>query len=211
MLLVVAIAGYGAFIWNRRKKIRVVFTVGPNTKLMSPAIVQITTEQQVPLSVAFYTATGNPAPVVGTPTWSIDDTSVVDIVVASDGLSALIVSKAVGTCLVTVEANAGSKVISGTINITVVAAEAEVVEITPGAVEPKPVIITVSVTIQPDGSALIEGQGAPNKTYRILAADAVTGPYTEIGSATADATGAFSFVDTDAPAHPTRFYRAVWP
>lgn len=97
------------------------------------------------------------------------------------------------------------------IGVSVVAAEAETVVITPGAVEPKPVIITVSVTIQPDGSALVDGQGAPGKTYRILAANDVTGPYAEIGTATADTTGAFSFIDTDAPNHPTRFYRAVWP
>lgn len=181
------------------------------TKMSTPAIVTLTTEQQVPLSVAFYTATGNPVSVVGTPTWAVDDTNVVDLVVASGGLSAMVVSKAVGNCFVTVQANTGTKTISGTIGISVVAAEAETVVITPGAVEPKPVVITVSVTIQPDGSALIDGQGAPNKTYRILAADAVTGPYSDIGSATADGTGAFSFIDTDAPNHATRFYRAVWP
>lgn len=179
--------------------------------MSTPAIVTLTTEQQVPLSVAFYTATGNPVSVVGTPTWAVDDTNVVDLVVASDGLSALVVSKAVGNCFVTVQANTGTKTISGTIGVSVVAAEAETVVITAGAVVPKPVIITVNVTIQPDGTALIDGQGAPDKTYGIEAADVVTGPYAQIGTATADGTGAFSFIDTDAASHPTRFYRAVWP
>jgi len=183
----------------------------PGKTKMSTTIVTLTTEQQVPLSVAFFTATGNPANVVGTPTWSVDDTSIVDLIPAADG-SVLVDTKAVGSCLVTATGNAGSKNVSENIGITVTAPEAETAVITPGAIQPKPVVIILNnVVVQPDGSALVSGQGAPNKVYRILASDDVTGPYAEIGQATSDSTGAFSFVDTDAPNHATRFYRAVWP
>lgn len=177
--------------------------------------ISITTEQQVRLHVAFLTAAGNPATVDGTPTWTSSAPGVVDLVVDSDGMGALAISKAVGTTLVTVQADAnlgaGTTVISGTLGLEVTPAIAETVEVTADPPTFKPVVITVSVAIQPDGSALITGTGAPNTQYRIEAADAVSGPYAEIGTALSDASGAFSFVDTDAPNHATRFYRAVWP
>jgi hypothetical protein len=177
--------------------------------------ISISTEQQVRLHVAFLTAAGNPAPVDGTPTWSSSAPSVVDLVVDSDGLGALAISKAVGTTLITVQADAdtgsGTNLITGTLGLEVTPAAAEVVDVTADTPTFKPVVITVSVAMQPDGSALVTGTGAPNTLYHILAADAVTGPYAEIGTALSNSTGAFSYTDTDAPAHPTRFYRAVWP
>lgn len=178
---------------------------------MSPAIITLTTEQQVPLSVTFQTATGNPATVTGTPSWTVDNANVVDLVVAEDGYSVMVVSKEIGNCFVSAQANNGTKLISGLIGVNVVAPQAEIVVITPGNLEPKPVVITVNTTAQADGSTLITGQGAPNKIYRILAADAVTGPYADIGTTSADSTGAFSFVDMDASNHVPRFYSAVWP
>lgn|SRR5512143_1066268 len=177
--------------------------------------VSITTEQQVQLHVAFLTAAGNPAPVDGTPTWSSSAPAVVDLVVASDGLSALAVSKAVGTTLITVQADAdlssGTNTITGTLGLEVTQAAAEVVDVTAETPTFKQVVITVSVAVQPDGTALVTGTGAPNTLYHILAADVVTGPYAEIGTALSNGSGAFSFIDTDAASHTTRFYRAVWP
>jgi hypothetical protein len=177
--------------------------------------ISISTEQQVRLNVAFLTAAGNPAPVDGTPTWSSSAPSIVDLVVDSDGMGALAISKAVGTTLITVQADAdtgsGENLISGTLGLEVIPATAEVVDVTADTPVFKPVSITVSVVMQSDGTALVTGSGAPNTLYRILAADAVTGPYAEIGTALSNSSGAFSYADTDAPAHPTRFYRAVWP
>lgn len=177
--------------------------------------VSISTEQQVRLHVAFLTAAGNAAPIDGTPSWTISAPAVADLVVDSDGLGAMVVSKAVGTALITVQADADlgsdTNIITGTLALEVTQAAAETVEVTADTPTFKPVVLTVSVVMQSDGTALITGSGAPNTLYHILAADAVTGPYAEIGTALSNASGVFSFVDADAASHTTRFYRATWP
>lgn len=177
--------------------------------------ISISTEQQVRLHVAFLTAAGNPAPVDGIPSWTTSSPAVADLIVDSDGMGALAVSKAVGTTLITVQADAdlssGTNTITGTLGLEVTQAAAEVVDVTAETPTFKQVVITVSVAVQTDGTALITGTGAPNTLYHILAADVVTGPYAEIGTALSNGSGVFSFVDTDAASHTTRFYRAVWP
>ncbi|HTD87104.1 MAG TPA: hypothetical protein VK850_11055, partial [Candidatus Binatia bacterium] len=64
-----------------------------------------------------------------------------------------------------------------------------------------------SVVFQPDGSALVNGEGGPNTTYIIEASNDLVN-WTEFGTAFSDGAGAFSFTDYDAPSSGVRFYRA---
>ena len=65
----------------------------------------------------------------------------------------------------------------------------------------------LSVTFLGDGSALVSGVAAPDASYFIEASnDLVT--WTEFGTVTTDAAGAWSFTDLDAPNSGVRFYRA---
>jgi autotransporter-associated beta strand protein len=59
----------------------------------------------------------------------------------------------------------------------------------------------------------IQGSGLSNLSYSIQAATNLNAPinWTNIGVAPANATGIFSFTDTNAPLYPTRFYRAISP
>ena len=86
---------------------------------------QITNEQMFDLSVAFKTAAGNPATVVGTPVWAIDDSAVASLEVAADGLSAVVTSGAPGKAVVTVTAQTESgATVTGEFDVFVVRAEA---------------------------------------------------------------------------------------
>jgi len=61
--------------------------------------------------------------------------------------------------------------------------------------------------------AQVQGVGVSNLTYTIQAATNLnpTINWTNLGVAPANATGIFSFTDTNAPLFPMRFYRAVSP
>jgi hypothetical protein len=103
----------------------------------------LTDEQQVTLSVAFKTAKGNPATVDGAPTWRSSDDSIATVEPSADGLSAVVKAAGpVGTVQVSVEADAdlgtGSRLITGTLDIDVRAAEAVVADIAAGAPETQP-------------------------------------------------------------------------
>lgn len=58
-----------------------------------------------------------------------------------------------------------------------------------------------------NGSVLLSFSGAPGSNYTIQACQALTN-WTNIGTTTADSHGLYTFEDTNAPAHPQRFYRA---
>ena len=88
----------------------------------------LTTEQKAKVTVKPLTAKGNPAPVDDAPGWSISDPAIASLVVAPDGLSADVIAGGVGIVVVTVSADAdltaGVREIVGTLDVTVVAAEA---------------------------------------------------------------------------------------
>jgi hypothetical protein len=118
------------------------FTVGPIGKKWkgeSPMSIILTDEQQCGLAVAFKTAAGNPATVDGVPSWTVADPAVLEIEAKPDGLSAIIVSKGLGVCQVSVTADAdlGSGVtsITGVLDVEVKPAEAVSVGISAGEPE----------------------------------------------------------------------------
>jgi len=86
---------------------------------------QITNEQEFDLAIAFETAAGNPATVVGVPVWTISDDTVATLAVAPDGMSAVVSSGLPGTATITVTAQtaSGGSVV-GTFDVSVVLAEA---------------------------------------------------------------------------------------
>lgn len=103
----------------------------------------LTVEQQIPLAVAYADAAGNPAAVDGAPVWASSDASVIAIVAAADGFSAVAVTTGkIGTAQISVRADAdrgeGFRELIGTYDIEVVAGEAVVANISAGAPEAKP-------------------------------------------------------------------------
>lgn len=100
---------------------------------------QITNEQEFDLAVAFVTAAGSPSQSATTPVWSVDDQAVVTLQVATDGLSAVVVSGATGLAVVTVTGtSAGGASIIGTFDVEVTAADAASVVFTDSAARQKP-------------------------------------------------------------------------
>lgn len=101
------------------------------------AALVLTDEQKVELALAPKTAAGNPATLDGAPAWSISDPAVADLVVAEDGLSAVVLAKALGSAQVSVVGDADLdegevREISGVLDIVVVAAEAASLGISAG-------------------------------------------------------------------------------
>lgn len=68
----------------------------------------------------------------------------------------------------------------------------------------------VSIETLPDGSRRIVFMGVPGYTYRIEGSPNLV-TWELLGSRGAGANGRFEYVDEDAPDHPTRYYRSVWP
>lgn len=68
----------------------------------------------------------------------------------------------------------------------------------------------VSIESLPDGSRRIVFMGVPGYTYRIEGSPNLV-TWEPLGSREAGANGRFEYVDEDAPDHPTRYYRSVWP
>jgi hypothetical protein len=98
---------------------------------------QLTTTQQMTVSVRFTDAHGNLAQVDGTPDWRTDADSVISLQPAPDGISctasargALGVAKI--TCSADADLGAGVVPLLGTLDIEVVAGLATVIELTAG-------------------------------------------------------------------------------
>jgi hypothetical protein len=79
---------------------------------------------------------------------------------------------------------------------------------------PTPLLVSIpstidSLTVAPDGSAMITGDGDPEATYLIQATSNLGdgNSWTTIGAVDADIDGSLLFTDTDAPNHPFRYYR----
>ncbi len=62
-----------------------------------------------------------------------------------------------------------------------------------------------------DGSFSIIASGLAGQSYDVQTADTVSGPWSEIGAATALTNGVIDYTDTDAPNHPSRVYRLTQP
>lgn len=93
--------------------------------------------QQVPLSVAFLDKHGHPATVDGAPEWFVDNSEVLALEPAADGMSCLIKAVGpIGTATVSMKADAdlgdGVKELVGLFEVEVTAGQATTVVITPG-------------------------------------------------------------------------------
>ena len=70
----------------------------------------------------------------------------------------------------------------------------------------------LAITDRGDGSYLIRFDGIPWITYRIERNENLDNPlWVQLGSATADASGVFQFIDTPPIGSPRRYYRSVYP
>ena len=70
----------------------------------------------------------------------------------------------------------------------------------------------LAITDRGDGSYLIRFDGIPRITYRIERNENLDNPlWVQLGSATADASGVFQFIDTPPIGSPRRYYRSVYP
>ena len=70
-----------------------------------------------------------------------------------------------------------------------------------------------AITLINNGQIQITGAGMPGWVYTVEATEDLGNPngWQIIGQATADANGAMTFIDPDAPNHPMRFYRFKAP
>jgi len=105
----------------------------------------INTSQQFNVTLAITNANGDPAPVDGIPVWASSDETVMQVVAAADGMSAIAPAIAPGTARITVTADAdvgsGTTTITGVsedINVTIDPnQQASIMTLTLGAPVPK--------------------------------------------------------------------------
>jgi hypothetical protein len=102
----------------------------------------LTDDQKVSLALSPKTASGNPASLDGPPNWALSAEGVVELLVAEDGLSAVISTVGLGSVQVTVTADADLdedevREISGVLDVLVVAGEAATLGISAGIPEVK--------------------------------------------------------------------------
>lgn len=98
----------------------------------------MTDVQSAPLAVSVTDARGNPAKLDGIPVWASSDVTVLTVVAADDGMSAVITATGpLGTAQVVFTADAdlggGVRELKGILDVEVIASEAVNVVITPGA------------------------------------------------------------------------------
>ena len=102
----------------------------------------LTDSQKVKLTIAPVNSAGNPAPIDGVPEWSVSDSTLLDIVVDTDGMSATVSAVGpLGSVQVNVSADAdlgaGVSTITGVLDIEVTASQATSLGIAAGVPEPK--------------------------------------------------------------------------
>lgn len=107
-----------------------------------PTMQVLTDEQKCTATLIPKTAAGNPAKVDGVPAWSVSDPTILGMVVADDGMSAVLTALGpLGSSQVSVIADAdlgdGVRQITTVDEVQVVAAEATTLGITFGTPEPK--------------------------------------------------------------------------
>lgn len=104
---------------------------------------QLTSSQEVDLSVRFSDRKGNPAQVQGPPLWQVDNPNVLALTPADDGLACTVSAVGpLGTATVSIQADAdlgeGVKNLVGVFAVEVTGGEAQTVEIVPGAAREQP-------------------------------------------------------------------------
>lgn len=96
-------------------------------------------DKKVTASVSWVDRKGNPAAIDGIPVWATSDGTVAALEVAANGLSAVLLGGLVGSCQISVSADAdlgaGAKPVVALLDVQVVAGEAAVGVIVPGALE----------------------------------------------------------------------------
>ncbi len=104
-----------------RPRVRVAFIVGPPQKEIT--LLEITTIQKQRVDLQFPNSVGNPVPIDGVPSWSIEDEAIATLEVDPTGLGGFVVAGAPGTTRLTVTADAklgdGIVEISGLLEINV--------------------------------------------------------------------------------------------
>jgi hypothetical protein len=101
----------------------------------------LTLDQKVPITAQPVDVADNPARVAGPPTWTLSDPSLGTLVVATDGLSAMFSPSSLGAAQLRVEADgdlgAGTRVIFGTLDISVESGAAVRILVLAGTPVPK--------------------------------------------------------------------------
>jgi hypothetical protein len=99
----------------------------------------ITSDQEVPVAVSFADDHGNPATVNGAPVWTVSDATLLSVVAAADGMSAVVDAVGPdGQAQVTVTADAdidgsGTPIpVLGILDIQIVSGDAATAVMTPG-------------------------------------------------------------------------------
>lgn len=97
----------------------------------------LTADQEVPVAVSFTDDHGNPAVVDGVPVWASSDDTILSVVAAADGMSAVVAAvgpDGAGQVSVSADADmgAGTTSVIGLLDIEVVAGEAVSAVLTPG-------------------------------------------------------------------------------
>lgn len=98
---------------------------------------------QVNVAVEFRDRKNNPAPVDDVPVWSVDNSELLLLTPAADGMSCLVAAVGpLGTANVTLQADAdlgdGSTPVIGTLEVQITGGTATVVALTPGTPEEQP-------------------------------------------------------------------------
>jgi hypothetical protein len=125
---------------------RIVFyqaTINQLTRITGDIRMLILTDSQMcNLAIRPLDRKGKPAQVDGTPVWASSNPSLVEVKPAVDGLSCDIVALDLGTCQVSVTADVdlfrGVRELTGTLDVTVVAGEAAVIEVIAGTPTEQP-------------------------------------------------------------------------
>lgn len=129
---------------RKRKKLRAVWTlhlpyVHSQFYLKGVDMFILPADKKATASVSWVDKKGNPALIDGVPVWATSDNTITDLQVAADGLSAVLLGGLVGNCQISVTADAdlgaGTKAVVALLDVQVVAGEAAVGVITPGALE----------------------------------------------------------------------------
>lgn len=96
--------------------------------------------QKSALAIQVLSAKGNPAPVDGTPVWSVSDAALLTLVTAADGMTAVVNAVGplgTGQVSVNVDADLGEGVVTvvGILDVQVIGGAAAVVQISSGPAE----------------------------------------------------------------------------